>query len=599
MTILSVCYVVRMWSSQATLAINIQTNPGVYALLLGSGISRAAGIPTGWDIVLDLIRRVAKAQSEDCADNPEQWYSRKFGESPDYSKLLLRLGATPSERQSILRQYFEPNEEEREAGKKLPTAAHGAIGDLVANGSLKVIITTNFDRLLEMALESRGVTPTVISTLDAIDGARPLVHNRCTIVKVHGDYLDTRIRNTPEELELYDPRLNALLDRILDEYGLVICGWSGDWDAALRSAIHRCPNHRFSTHWASISNLGDRALPLASLRRATLISIKSADDFFTTLADQVQALSEMAVPNQVSVAVGTSLVRRYVVDDAARIKLHDLVTRETERIYATFEAGRNGRFDVGQNVPTHFSYVMARVKVYAAEVETLRAMLTEGVAWGRSHQISLWVEPIRRLARHASQPESGNVFYINLRRYPAMRLMYSIGLAAMWARQYDVLAGLFRTPNPGTVNERSAPLPLPISVSQLELPIDQNERIAAYFAVSEHMFQSLREGLRNLIPDDDDYQELFDRFEFILALVGAVEKADLSRENYSYIFPRLARPRGFFVNTRSPLLDKLGIEVLQQDSNWPPLAAGVFGDKSALLREAITQVLTRFGPPSS
>lgn len=36
------------------LAFSLEASPGVYALLLGSGLSRDAGIPAGWDIVLDL-----------------------------------------------------------------------------------------------------------------------------------------------------------------------------------------------------------------------------------------------------------------------------------------------------------------------------------------------------------------------------------------------------------------------------------------------------------------------------------------------------------------------------------------------------------------
>ena len=38
--------------------------PGVYALLVGSGLSRGAGILTGWEVTLDLIRRIAVAQGE-------------------------------------------------------------------------------------------------------------------------------------------------------------------------------------------------------------------------------------------------------------------------------------------------------------------------------------------------------------------------------------------------------------------------------------------------------------------------------------------------------------------------------------------------------
>jgi hypothetical protein len=61
-------------------------------------------------------------------------------------------------------------------------------------------------------------------------------------VKLNGDYLDTRIKNTPEELSGYHPSIDRLLDRVLDEYGLIVCGWSADWDTALRRAFERCPS---------------------------------------------------------------------------------------------------------------------------------------------------------------------------------------------------------------------------------------------------------------------------------------------------------------------------------------------------------------------
>jgi NAD-dependent SIR2 family protein deacetylase len=68
------------------------------------------------------------------------------------------------------RSYFEPNEDDRNRGVKTPTAAHKAIAKLVGAGYIRVIITTNFDRLMEKALEDIGVVPTVISTPDAVLG---------------------------------------------------------------------------------------------------------------------------------------------------------------------------------------------------------------------------------------------------------------------------------------------------------------------------------------------------------------------------------------------------------------------------------------------
>jgi hypothetical protein len=40
------------------LALSLHHDPGVHAVLVGSGLSKAAGIPTGWEITLDLVRRL-------------------------------------------------------------------------------------------------------------------------------------------------------------------------------------------------------------------------------------------------------------------------------------------------------------------------------------------------------------------------------------------------------------------------------------------------------------------------------------------------------------------------------------------------------------
>jgi hypothetical protein len=48
-----------------SLAFSLHTKGGAYALVLGSGVSRAAGIPTGYEVVLDLTERVAQLQGEE------------------------------------------------------------------------------------------------------------------------------------------------------------------------------------------------------------------------------------------------------------------------------------------------------------------------------------------------------------------------------------------------------------------------------------------------------------------------------------------------------------------------------------------------------
>jgi NAD-dependent SIR2 family protein deacetylase len=54
-----------------TISFSIYSNKGVYALLLGAGISKTSGIPTSWDIVQDLIRKLAILKKEQCLPDPE------------------------------------------------------------------------------------------------------------------------------------------------------------------------------------------------------------------------------------------------------------------------------------------------------------------------------------------------------------------------------------------------------------------------------------------------------------------------------------------------------------------------------------------------
>lgn len=88
------------------LAFSIHENRGVFALLLGSGLSRAAEIPTGWEITTDLVRRVATAQGIEEQDDWAAWYVKAQGKEPNYSDLLAQLAVTPAERRSILHSYM-------------------------------------------------------------------------------------------------------------------------------------------------------------------------------------------------------------------------------------------------------------------------------------------------------------------------------------------------------------------------------------------------------------------------------------------------------------------------------------------------------------
>ena len=314
------------------LVVSMHRQRGIYALLLGSGISRAAGVPTGWDVTLDLARQLAVTQG-DPPEDLEAWYRETYAKEPDYSELLEQIAGTEAERRGLLESYFEPDEREREQGLKLPTAAHKAIAKLVAKGHVRVILTTNFDRLLEQALIDEGVQPVTVSSSDAIRGAPPYVHTSVIIVKLHGDYKDTRIKNSVAELAAYDEALNRYLDRILDEFGLVVAGWSGDWDAAWRAAISRMPNRRYSMYWLAYSAPSAAAQQLIDFRRGRVVSGLGADAFFGGLVAKLEALEEATWLPPQSTDLLLAEVKRYMAEsERFGIRLEDLILDEAKEL---------------------------------------------------------------------------------------------------------------------------------------------------------------------------------------------------------------------------------------------------------------------------
>ena len=71
-----------------SLASSVHAGPGTFALLLGSGISVSAGVPSGWGVMIELIRRLAVLHNQDAGDDPVAWYREQVGGEPDYSTII-------------------------------------------------------------------------------------------------------------------------------------------------------------------------------------------------------------------------------------------------------------------------------------------------------------------------------------------------------------------------------------------------------------------------------------------------------------------------------------------------------------------------------
>ena len=564
------------------LALSLHHSPGVHAILVGSGLSRAAGIPTGWEITLDLIRRLAALDGVTEHEDWAAWYRGKYVKEPSYSEILDALASTQAERRAILHGYIEPAEGE-EARK--PTKAHHAIAQLVASGAVRVIITTNFDRLIENALREAGIEPTVIAGDDAVAGATPLVHAKCTVIKVHGDYLDTRIKNTDAELEGYTPAMNGLLDQVFDNFGLLSVGWSGEWDTALRSAILRAPSRRYPFYWAARGKVGGLAQNLLDQRGGRSFAITDADSFFVKLAETLEALKQASRPHPQSVEMAVALAKRYCRDDKFAMEWAEFLHAEVEKV-AKFVHGP----DYPTASPTNDS-LNALVERFGALSETLRRACLVCGRWGTQDANDAAIQAIRSLCfHHISQ--SGFTSLISLRNFSAMTCFYWSAMGIIARNDWPGLRSLLRA----EVTVNGKPIPLVSLMPPASFESTDWKFLSGledhYTPSSDYLRRKIEPEIKDIAVLSDGIDALFDTLEAIISLEFAIDRLKRMEGTGLWFWT----PPGRFVWKGSRLS---GESVLDKFANLssddPLLLAGLLGGTPTASAEIVAATREYFG----
>lgn len=426
-----------MIDKMTTLAFSVYSNKGVYALFLGSGVSMPSGIPTGWDIVKDLTKKIAFIQHESNISDSIEWYMKKYSADPDYSDIVGQLAVTPTERQALLLPYFTPDEN----GDKEPTKAHRSIAKLIKDGYVKVVLTTNFDRLLEKALSDEHVEYQVIKDVSDISGTVPLVHSNCTIVKINGDYLDCRFRNTIDELTEYPDELNIFLRDIFNNFGLITCGWSATWDKALVKLIRSCSNQRYSSVFTYLNDCNEELYELATFKRGDCLQIKNADSFFAELLEQVTALKGIDRNVPLSKEIAIERMKKYLsLGDEGIINMNDLLTSEFDRAIEILNS-----HIFSSEYPSKEIYDEA-IKISKIANEIIVPLSILIIRWGNMKHEKILLEELYRLFDREIDNTSTASFYRETRDFnhiASVMVFYAIGLASIKYEKYNFLDKLF------------------------------------------------------------------------------------------------------------------------------------------------------------
>jgi hypothetical protein len=182
------------------------------------------------------------------------------------------------------------------------------------------------------------------------------------------------------------------------------------------------------------------------------------------------------------------------------------------------------------------------------------------------------------LERLGNKPrQNGNVALINLQLYPALLVLYTVGISALSFKRFDNLAAILLEPKyKDYFNSEKVPAIDNFHVYSVFdggadklVPRPNAER--EYTAANNYIFDVVKSILHNYLPDDNKYEETFDLFEYLLALTywDLVLKlwAPIGRFGWRY--------KGRFPE-KSPIYDYFN-DGLKQKAEWGLLKAGFFG----------------------
>ena len=211
-----------------------------FCFILGAGVSRPSGIPTGGEMARIWLQEIYEAENFDGVPLVEWATAESLGiegfalenSSSFYSQLYRRRYG---EHEQAGYAFLESKMEGRE-----PSYGYSVLAYLLSETPHKIVITTNFDNLVADALSIHSSRFPLVVGHDSLAQYAAVEPRRPLVAKIHGA-LGFTPKNRPDEISTLPEGWMNALRRILDRYTPVVIGYEGN-DGSLMSFLQSLPN---------------------------------------------------------------------------------------------------------------------------------------------------------------------------------------------------------------------------------------------------------------------------------------------------------------------------------------------------------------------
>jgi len=309
---------------------------------------------------------------------------------------------------------------------------------------------------------------------------------------------------------------------------------------------------------------------------------------------------------------------------ASRADLDEFMTGLAD--YARWQLFDEAQFPMSadgmQHVIVGTRLMAERVQRYRRIVLPMAVALATGCAWGGPQQDYLWTRMVNTIA-NTMPMMGGNSALLELRRYPTVMALYAAALGATYGQRYSALRavtmdaqvrkGGLSVPVTGIASPL-APFASDAAASVIALISNgeqvTDEQIDAVYEgrlpgrrtpAPDILHAHLRAPFAQLIPDDEEYDEVFDAAELLLTLIAVDAKAQAKAQgSTAYLCGGWT---GRFVRREQHRAKKSTAEmharIRSEGAAWAPLGGGLFGGSALRAITALESYANQFSLPLS
>jgi len=209
-----------------------------FDLFVGAGASVSSGIPSGNDLVWHFKREILNSSGKingrkyqdlkiEASKRIIQGFFNERGESyiaNPYSHYFNECYPDPNVRKDFLTGLVRD---------KKPSIGFFCLAALVKQEKVNVVWTTNFDDLIEKAINGLNYQSCQIVSPENASSVNNYRTDIPTVIKLHGDFRYDPLQNTNEELKKLEEHLHEHLINASLKNGLLVVGYSGNDESVL------------------------------------------------------------------------------------------------------------------------------------------------------------------------------------------------------------------------------------------------------------------------------------------------------------------------------------------------------------------------------